>query len=238
MARTLQPQLFFSLRSPYSWLAWSDLRARHGAELARLELTPFWEPDAAYTEQLGADGQYFLYAPMSREKHLYILADVKRLAGQRGYTIKWPLDPVVCRWEVAHLAYFVAQAAGKGAQYIDAVCQARWVEGRNIHLPETIAEIGEGLGLDGAALAAAHLDPALREAGLAALRSCIANGVFGVPYFALGRQRFWGLDRLPAFLDTLAAAQQGQPTLTLAVPAAEAAAPPHQMVFDHAGGCG
>lgn len=231
---SLQPHFFFSLRSPYSWLAWRDLRDKHGELVYHMQLTPFWEPDAAYVEALDNEGQRFLYAPMSRDKHLYILSDVKRLSEQRGYKIKWPTEPVFC-WEVSHLAYFVAHAQGKGVEYIDAVYHARWIEGRDIHLPETIAAIGTQLGLDGAQLAAAHLDPQIRQAGLAALQSNINSGVFGVPFFTLGRTKFWGIDRLSDFLQLLSNKGLLPPE---PLPVASESGIAHQTIFDHAGGCG
>ncbi|MEK8171043.1 hypothetical protein NKH77_20400 [Streptomyces sp. M19] len=50
---------------------------------------------------------------MSREKHFYILQDVRRLLRDRGLPVAWPVDrdPV---WEVPHLAYFAALDAGVG----------------------------------------------------------------------------------------------------------------------------
>ena len=46
-------------------------------------------------------------------------------------------------------------------------------------------------GLDGA-------DPAtLHDKAVQTLKHCHRHGVFGLPYFVVGRERFWGVDRLP-----------------------------------------
>lgn len=220
---------YFSLRSPYSWLALHDLKTRYPALLAKLTLKPFWEPDDAFRRELGTQGEAFLYTAMSREKHLYILADVRRLARQRGLTIAWPLDKSP-RWEVPHLAWFVAARAGKALAFIEAVKAMRWESGRDICDPGAMEEVGRTLGLDPVALRDAHLEPDIRAEGLQALRACIRGGVFGVPFFTAGREKFWGVDRLADFAGSIGHDE--------CVPAAPIAAMAGCALLDHAGGCG
>ncbi|MFP5393286.1 MAG: 2-hydroxychromene-2-carboxylate isomerase [Gammaproteobacteria bacterium] len=237
-----QAVFYFSLRSPYSWLAWRDLRDAHPERLAELELVPFWEPDARHDAQLleagEGGGEGFLYRPMSRDKHMYILADVRALASERGLAIKWPIDREP-RWEVAHHAYFIALRHGRGHDYIDAVCNARWQQGLDISDPQVIASIAAGLGVPAEEAARAHEDEAIRAEGLAALRRCVKDGVFGVPFFISGRAKFWGLDRLPRFLAARqAAAPQPEPEPEPEPVPAGLPGRAHPAIFDHAGGCG
>jgi len=227
------PVFYFSLRSPYSWLALHDLRQAYPELLAQLRLVPFWEPDAEYQTQLGQSGQAFLYSTMSREKHLYILRDVARLAARRGLRPTWPLDASP-NWEVPHLAWVLADAAGKGLDFLVRATHARWHEGMDICDPEIVARIASELGLDPDSLAGAQTNAAARESGLAHLKSCIDAGVFGVPYFAIGRNAFWGIDRLNEFL----AAINETPRLTGATDMRTGNAPRASTIFDHAGGCG
>ena len=229
-----QAVFYFSLRSPYSWLAWRDLRASDPARLAGLELVPFWEPDQAHAAELGEQGQAFLYAPMSREKHLYILSDVRTLASERGLSIKWPVDAAP-RWEVAHHAFFVAHQHGKAHDFIDAVCSARWQQGLDISDPGVVASIAARLGLPAQEAARAHQDPARRAQGRAALERCVNDGVFGVPFFVSKRDKFWGLDRLPRFLLAREAVAAQQIVIGIDPLGQQ---PAHRAIFDHAGGCG
>lgn len=225
------PTFYFSLRSPYSWLAWHDLKTLYPKLLQRLRLVPFWEPDSAYRDALGEKGEVFLYSAMSREKHLYILSDVRRLSQRRGLPVRWPVDRDP-QWEVPHLAYLAADSAGKGKDFIDVITRMRWQEGADICDPETVAAAAVELALDPEFLRDAHRDPGLREQGLLPLRACIADGVFGVPMFNVGRDKFWGIERLPDFIAAVASAT---------VPAAPDETPlgrPVQALFDHAGGCG
>lgn len=226
---------YFSLRSPYSWLAYRDLRDRHPGVLDALEWLPFWEPDDSFAAMLATTGDELPYVAMSRAKSFYILQDVRRLAAARGLTSAWPVDRAP-RWETAHLAYLVAAERDRGPDFVDAVYQARWERGEDISDPGTIAAVGRRLGLDGTALAGAVHDPGIRRLGLSCLRAACADGVFGVPYFMVGRDRYWGVDRVEAFVEALRRAATPTPVAV----ADERVPLPAGVGADagHAGGCG
>ena len=69
-----------------------------------------------------------------------------------------------------------------------------WAEGKDISDDEVI----------GAALAAHGFDPKVADCGMlmaaesyaANLEEAVSKGVFGVPFFVVGDQLFWGQDRL------------------------------------------
>ncbi|MEU4574814.1 DsbA family protein [Nonomuraea sp. NPDC023979] len=213
-------RFYFNFRSPYSWLTLHDLLAERPGLARRLDWIPYWDPEEATLRELDAAGGRFGYSAMSREKHLYILQDVRRLARARGLEPSWPLDRGP-RWEVPHLAYLVAADHGVGQEFAAGVTELRWQRGADVCDPRVVAELGRSLGLDEAALTGAADDPELRERGIEALRTADRDGVFGVPFFVHGRERFWGLDRLAAFAES--AGEQ------------EADAYPPE---DHPGGCG
>ncbi|MCX2732050.1 DsbA family protein [Saccharopolyspora sp. NFXS83] len=226
------PRFYFSLRSPYSWLAYREIRERHPGLVDRLDWIPFWEPDERSTALLAERGGRFPYAAMSRAKHLYVLQDVARLAKARGLVVAWPVDrdPV---WEVAHLPYFLALRAGRGHDYISLVYRARWEEGRDVGDPAVIAEIGAELGLDPARVAGAVDDEELRAEGIGSLLRVCREGAFGVPFFIAGREKFWGLDRLELFLAALPGGAE-----PAAVPFVGPESGWGTVEGGHAGGCG
>ncbi|MEU9113905.1 DsbA family protein [Streptomyces sp. NPDC048483] len=201
MARK-RPRWYFSFRSPYSWLAHHDLLTHYPDVAEQIDWLPFWEPDEGYRQQLDASDVRLPYVPMSREKHLYILQDVRRLARDRGLANAWPVDRSP-RWEVSHLAYLVAEEHGLGREFIAAVYRARWEDGFDICDPEVIGGIGKELGMDPRLLAGACDDPGVRARGELALDAVHRDGVFGVPYFITGFDKFWGVDRLSAFVAAL-----------------------------------
>lgn len=201
MARR-RPRWYFSFRSPYSWMAYRDLMADHRDVAESIDWLPFWEPDAETSGHLEQAGISLPYVAMSKEKHLYILQDVRRLARDRGLEMVWPVDRHP-RWEVSHLAYLVADELGHGPEFIAAVYRARWEEGQDISDPAVIAYIAERIGLDPVRLSTACDDPAVREHGLGSLNSLYRDGVFGVPFFINGYEKFWGVDRLPGFVSSV-----------------------------------
>ncbi|HET6212420.1 MAG TPA: DsbA family protein [Micromonosporaceae bacterium] len=223
-------RFYFSFRSPYSWLAYRELVARHQDVCARLSWVPFWEPDERFRAALRELGSDFSYVDMSAAKARYILQDVRRLVTKRGARLAWPVDRQPW-WEVPHLAYLVAARQGRGPQFIERVYRARWEEGRDIHVPETIAGIAGELGLDPDEHARAAGDPAVRAEALRVLLAIHDDGVFGVPFFVHGWEKFWGLDRLDAFLAALDGLRKEPPAggKLIVEPAADQG---------HAGGCG
>jgi 2-hydroxychromene-2-carboxylate isomerase len=196
------PRWYFSFRSPYSWLAYRDLVDRYPDVAMTVQWRPFWEPDELSQQLLMAGGGQFPYVPMSKEKHRYILQDVRRLVAERGLSFSWPVDREP-HWEIAHLAYLAAEREGRGREFIAAVYRARWEQGRDISERSTMAELGAELGLDPELLANASDDPEVRDLGVAALQAVYRDGVFGVPFFVHGYDKFWGLDRLGGFVSSL-----------------------------------
>ncbi|MFJ3972017.1 DsbA family protein [Streptomyces parvus] len=236
MAADKTPRFYFSLRSPYSWLAYRELVDTHPDVAAAVEWRPFFEPDAVSERMLTEAGGSFPYTPMSRAKHLYVLQDVGRLAKARGLRLTWPADKAPV-WEVPHLAYLVALREGHGSAYVAAAYRARWEEGRDICDPAVVAAIATAVGVDGDAAAGAAEDPELRREGVRLLRDIDADGVFGVPFFVHGYSRFWGLDRLPDFVGHLRARTVPAPRLPEPVAAAVGLGP-RSTDDGHAGGCG
>jgi 2-hydroxychromene-2-carboxylate isomerase len=78
-----------------------------------------------------------------------------------------------------------------------ALYKAFFVDGIDISAPATVVDIAKSTGVDGAALAAALEDPALKERGKKEVDAAIAANVFGSPFFIVDGEPFWGVDRMP-----------------------------------------
>ncbi|MCX5555745.1 2-hydroxychromene-2-carboxylate isomerase [Streptomyces sp. NBC_00038] len=200
-----KPVLYFSFRSPYSWLALRQLEARFPEAPETVEYRPWWEPDERTRKALDGRGAPFPYIPMSKAKHLYILQDVKRLSEGMGYKVAWPID-VDPWWEVPHLGWLAARRNGQDRQLLAALMSARWEHGADICDQDVLRAVAEDAGLDPLPIVSAVNDPDIRAEGLEALVRVYEDDAFGIPYFKIGRFRYWGLDRLDGFLQELSAA--------------------------------
>ncbi|WP_367127681.1 2-hydroxychromene-2-carboxylate isomerase [Saccharothrix sp. HUAS TT1] len=233
------PRLYFNLRSPFSWMSLRRLEERLPQAREIIEFVPYWDPDAETVRGLEERGAGYHYVQMSKAKHLYILQDTKRLTARFGYSMTWPVD-VDPWWELPHLGWLKARHLGQDRVFYDAVTGARWGRGENICDADVLRRVLSDAGLDPEPLVTAAHDPAIRAEGLDAMEQAWKDDVFGIPYFKVGRHRFWGLDRVDDYLDALL------PTLAdQLVPAAvldDLPAPVLERVggLDHdtAGGCG
>jgi len=230
-----RPTLYFSFRSPYSWLTIHRLRAAIPDADDRLDWRPYWDPDERTELALRQRRAEFHYVQMSRAKHRYLLIDTKRVAQSLGLAMAWPID-VDCWWERPHLAFLAARRAGRATAFYDEVVAARWGRGEDICTAGVIAHAAEAAALDPAAVLAAPDDDSIRAEAVDCLVAAYEDDIFGIPYIKWGRQRFWGLDRLDAFLAAWSEADPPAPSMPSApsLPAGLAAT----YDTDTAGGCG
>lgn len=194
-----RPRVYFSFRSPFSWMALKVLQQQVPDYDTRYELIPFFEPDPESAAALAERGGEFHYVAMSKAKHLYILNDTKRLAAKLGLDLVWPID-IDPWWELPHLAWLKARQLGCDRAFYNAVTDARWLKGLNICEPEVLEEVLRQAGLPIVPLLTAPYDPHIQSEGIDALMHVYEDDVFGVPYFRSGPHKFWGLDRVTDFI--------------------------------------
>lgn len=198
--RAKRPRLYFSFRSPYSWMAIHRLRNALPDLDNAMDWIPHWDPDEATTEGLTARGASFHYVQMSRAKHLYILMDTRRMAARAGLTMSWPID-IDPWWELPHMGWLVARERGRAREFYDEVTAARWHRGENVCTPEVLTSVACRAGLDPDEVLGAPDDPSRREEAVSCLEQAYLDDVFGIPYLKIGRDRYWGLDRVDVFLE-------------------------------------
>lgn len=186
------PQIdyFFAPMSPFCYLAGDrleEIAAKHGATLRYIPI----DAPALFPR---TGGQVLAERHQSRKD--YRLQELRRQAAKRG--AKLDLQPMFFPVNPAPSAYAIIAAAKVGggdlAGLVQAFPRAVWAEGRNIAEDDVVRALLAAHGFD-PAIADKHMLMAA-ETYMANLEEAVARGVFGVPFYIVGDERFWGQDRL------------------------------------------
>ena len=206
-AEDLEAQLYWSFRSPYSYLALPRVK-RLAAEY-RLQ----WNVRIVYPLALRTPDYFKHMNPLARP---YFFRDAQRVADYLGMPFRRPVpDPIVqdphtleiapSQPHIQRLTLLGAEATlrGKALAFIDELARLLWdgtVTGwdEGEHLPRAAARAGLDLAQMERSIAA---DPgprnALIDANQAAQR---AAGHWGVPLFVFDGEAFFGQDRIDVLL--------------------------------------
>lgn len=174
---------FFSLRSPYSAIVVPrvfDL-ARHTGARVRLR----------FVLPMVMRG-----LPVPRSKRLYISLDTAREARFRGMPFGRVNDPVGQPTERGLALIPLAEAAGKGEDYLLSFMRGVWAEGIDAGSDRGLRVIAERAGLDWGAAKNALKDDAWRTTAEQNRAAMFSLGLWGVPSFHVGNVAVWGQDRL------------------------------------------
>jgi 2-hydroxychromene-2-carboxylate isomerase len=178
-------EMYFSFRSPYSWLGFFRFdRAMRGLAVG-VDFTPVFPDPKGPEPQVTAD---------QRRLH-YLIADVGRITDAYGLSVKWP-GKIDTDWVRPHSAAICAGDLGRGREFIGAAFRARFQQGLDLGADETLAHVAKEAGLDPDALLPACEAPEYGEKLRAGFARAEQDRVFGVPFCVFRGQKFWGNDRL------------------------------------------
>lgn len=194
-------QYWLSVASPWTWLGsgrFIELARRAGAQV---EVLPV-DLGAVFA---ATGGTPVPLRPPARRSYREL--ELTRWSRRLGV----PLNPNPRHYPVdrdpASRLLIAARRAGADALALShAVLGAIWAQERDIADWDTLAQLADGCGVDGAALVRAAQRPDTRDAYLANTLRAIEAQVFGAPTYVLEGERFWGQDRLELLAERLGAA--------------------------------
>ena len=193
-AAPLVIELWFSFRSPYSWLAMPRIRAlaaHYGAELKLRFILPM----------------VMRGLPIPRAKGRYIVFDCKREAEREHLPFGKIVDPVGAGAERALAVLHHAVPLGRGEQWSELALRGAWADGLALAEDKDLYDIARRAGLTDAQTTAALADESWREVAEANRADLFEAGLWGAPTFRLnGGTAHWGQDRLWALEDEIRAA--------------------------------
>lgn len=182
-------EFYFDFSSPYSYLAAQTIDALAGEHDRRVTWRPIMI--GAIFKHTGA--QPLMDVPL---KGAYARHDLARSARRLDVPFTMPAKfPLIALNAARGFYWLEAHDAAAAKRFAHAVYRAYWGEGRTVETPEQVAAIADNIGLDGAALAAAVTEPAIKERLRHATEAARAAGVFGVPTVIVAGEPFWGYDR-------------------------------------------
>jgi len=198
---TATVDLFWSFRSPYSYLAVPGairLAQDFRVEVAFRPVLPLAVRDPSF------------FSPDNLKRARYIRLDWPRRAEMLGVPHAWPKpDPIVQdprTFEIAREQPYIyrltylgveAERRGKGLAFAQEVSRLIFGGMRDWHLGEHLAQAASRAGLELASMEKAIADPASHHATVEGNQQALAAaGHWGVPTFVIDGEPFFGEDRI------------------------------------------
>lgn len=185
-------EVWFSYRSPYSYLAIAQLAPivdEFGLALRLRPVLPLVERGAQ----------------MPSVKRMYLARDAHREAVRLGIPFGRIADPLGAAARNAIAITRVAAGHGRGLAFAASAMRGIWAEARDLSDYVDLRAVVERAGLDWAEARAALADEQWQVEATDAAADLNAVGLWGVPSFRLGDYVTWGQDRLPHLVDRLRA---------------------------------
>lgn len=175
--------IFWSLRSPYSYLALmraQQLAAHYQVPLMVKPVLPM----------------VMRRMQVPKTKGLYILHDVKREANKYQLDFGLLADPLGSGVERCYALYQYAQSQGLGIEFLDSVARGVWTEGIAADTDAGLKKLVERAGLDWQQAQGFLSDDNWRTWAQDNLLELYSKGLWGVPSLSYGDLNVFGQDRL------------------------------------------
>jgi 2-hydroxychromene-2-carboxylate isomerase len=183
-------EMWFSFRSPYSYLALeriTEIAARHQVTLALRPILPMVDRGI----------------PAPAIKRMYIVRDAKREADRLGIPFGQIADPLGTGVEHCIAIMKLAIDRGLGVELARSAMRGIWSEALDVASYVDLRTVVERAGLGWDEARAALADDGWKAWAKLAADDLLAIGLWGVPAFRAGDYNTWGQDRLDFLEDRL-----------------------------------
>lgn len=186
-----QVEYYFSFISLWSYvgsLVFQDFVKRHNVEVA-------YKPIDLLAVFAAGGGKPVRERPTQRQA--YRLAEMERWKAIRNIPlVTWPkfypANP-----SLGHRMLLIARDQGQDVgAFAHAGLKAVWADELDVEDPQTLIELADRSGLDGAKLLAAAESSLVHQTEADLTREAIERQLFGAPFYFYRDEPFWGQDRL------------------------------------------
>lgn len=192
----VEVELFFSYRSPYSYLGLERIVALASAYGIQLVLRPVLPLVMRGVE-------------VPTDKLRYLVRDAKREADRLGIPFGKIADPVGSAVERCLAIHVRLARAGDPLPFARAATAAIWSRGVDLAADAGLFEVASSVGLEADFVRAALADDSWREEVERNREAMYEASLWGVPTFRVGGFATWGQDRLRFVLDEVARHRSG-----------------------------
>ena len=186
-------QFLFDFGSPNAYLCHQVIPAIEARTGAVFDYVPILLGGLFKLANNRSPGEAFAGIP---NKQAYDRLEVTRFVARHGLS-KYRFNP---HFPVNTLKIMrgacAAQKLGCLPAYVDVVYAAMWEDGKNMDDLPTITSTLDAAGLDSGAILALSQDPEVKAMLLANTQAAHDQGAFGSPSFLVGRELWFGKDRL------------------------------------------
>jgi len=183
-------EMWFSFRSPYSYLALEQIGGVLAPYHVPLELRPMLP---MVTRGL----------PLPNVKRMYIVRDVKREADRLGIPFGEICDPIGKGVENCIAIAYWAKDRGRLFEFAKSAMKASWSEARDLSEYVDLKYVVERAELPWDEAREVLANPAATKWAQTNAADLAVFGLWGVPSFKVGDFIAWGQDRLPLLADRL-----------------------------------
>ena len=190
MTKTIE--LIFDFVSPNAYLVWQPLRAvaaRHGVEV---KITPAF---LGGMHKLTGNAPPFLRDAEVKGKNDYASLEMQRFIAKHGLH-RFKMNPKFPFNSINLLRMLVSLPGDDQIKFIDAMTPAIWEQELDVSDAAAVAAVLTKAGFDAESLAAKAQDPAIKQAVIDNTEKAVERGTFGIPTFFIGKEMFFGKERL------------------------------------------
>jgi 2-hydroxychromene-2-carboxylate isomerase len=180
---------WFSVGSTYSYLSIARLP---GLERAH-DVEVRWRPFSVRRIMREMDNRFLQGKP---EKYAYMWRDIERRATMHGIECRVPVPHPLQEFDTANRVAVLAALEGWCPEYVRATYRRWFIEGQEPGSEPNLSESLREIGQDPARVIPLAAGTEVGDAYERATDEARALGIFGAPTFAVGRELFWGDDRL------------------------------------------
>lgn len=190
MTKTIE--LIFDFVSPNAYLVWQPLRELAARQAAQIKITPTF---LGGMHKLTGNAPPFIRDAEVKGKNAYASLEMQRFIARHGLTA-FKMNPRFPFNSVNLLRMLVSLEDESQIKFIDALTPAIWEKGLDVSDADAVAAVLTAAGFDADSLNTKTQDAIIKQTLINNTERAVERGAFGIPTFFIGKEMFFGKERL------------------------------------------